>query len=66
MYAFFIKDEQPEKKNWQQRCIQWKVLKTKIKFYNGKSMKIIIILIKNPNKKFIILIYQKKAFNIFV
>ena len=25
MYAFFIKDEQPEKKNWQQRCIQWKV-----------------------------------------
>ena len=43
-----------------------KYIKTKIKFYNGKSMKIIIILIKNPNKKFIIIMYQKKAFNIFV
>ena len=43
-----------------------KYIKTKIKFYNGKSMKIIIILIKNPNKKFIIIKYQKKAFNIFV
>ena len=43
-----------------------KYIKTKIKFCNGKSMKIIIILIKNPNKKFIIIKYQKKAFNIFV
>ena len=43
-----------------------KYIKIKIKFYNGKSMKIIIILIKNPNKKFIIIKYQKKAFNIFV
>ena len=43
-----------------------KYIKTKIKFYNGKSMKIIIILIKNPNKKLIIIKYQKKAFNIFV
>ena len=43
-----------------------KYIKTKIKFYNGKSMKIIIILIKNPNKKFIIIMYQNKAFNIFV
>ena len=34
-----------------------KYIKTKIKFYNGKSMKIIIILIKNPNKKFIIIKY---------